>query len=232
VIGRQASLADVIPSLVPKRASRKRGITRERNWDRRPSIPSNAHCNAFSGDLTLDWQVTDGARTTMVLILQLAGGPGRELVTFTKSIATQRGLSPRAIRYHYAELEAAGWLERWHNRETNQVALRGRPRLHARPGASAVPEDRKKRLPAPWARPRQGRKPVSAINPVDSYPFALRGDGGTQIDRADALAAMAQRQKARDAEAAAERKRKLSADAAKLRAAAATTLGSGRLPRA
>lgn len=167
------TLAAYVHRLTPSRPAWRRGITRERRWSFRPRLDGRAHVNAFNADLVNDWSLSDGARATGVLILQLAGGPGRMLRTFTKSLATRRGLTTRTIRNHYRELEAAGWLVRWHNLATNEVLLILSGRLHPRAGAAAVPEDRKRQLPQPWARPRQGqaaggRKAAAAINPTNS----------------------------------------------------------------
>jgi hypothetical protein len=147
--GRPTELGAVVPGGIPPKSRPRRGIVRERRWDDRPRTDTHLYVNAPSRNATVDWSISDGAHRTLEEVMGQAGGPGRELRTLTRSLATRLGRAVTTIRGHFRELEAAGWLDRWHDRETNEVILRVSPRLHARPGASLVPEDRKRRVPAP-----------------------------------------------------------------------------------
>lgn len=164
---------------LPSRPHRRGGVVRKRRWESRPPVRTHLYINAMSAAPITDWSLTDGAYRLLCLIVQKSGGPGvpefalESLATFTRSLASLLGRDPKTTRNHLGELEAAGYLTRWVCRETNRVHIRLSERLHGRPGASAVPEERKIRVPATWARPQQGRKPgawqggkiFSAIDP-------------------------------------------------------------------
>ena len=165
----------LLAAFVPSRPARRRGVVRERRWEHRPPVRTHLYINAMSAAPITDWEISDGAFRTLSLIVQKAGGPGvpefsvESLETFTQSLATALGRHVRTIRNHLNELEAAGYLLRWVCRDTNRLHIRLSERLHARPGASLVPEERKIRVPPSWERPRQGkrsdRKTGSAIDP-------------------------------------------------------------------
>ena len=166
----QQKLLEVIIPKPPTKPRRQRGKVRERRWESRPPTTTHLYVNAFSANPILNWEIDDGAFRTLALIIQKAGGPGvpefriESLETYTQSLATLLGRDVRTIRNHLNQLEAAGYLLRWVCETTNKVHIRLSDSLHCRPGASEVPEECKKRVPASWARPRQG-KPFRERNP-------------------------------------------------------------------
>jgi hypothetical protein len=126
--------------------------TRLDRWDERPDMPSGRWVGQVSLDPVLDWAISDGAARCLQLVVSLAGGAGRTLVTLTSSIAKQLGRTARTVQNYWNALVDAGWLERSFDRKTGLVTVTITDRVKPPP----LPEK-----PAPWPRlpsPRAGWK--------------------------------------------------------------------------
>jgi hypothetical protein len=77
----------------------------------------------MSLDPTLDWSISDGAARTLALVVSLAGGAGRSLVTLTCSIAKQLGRTARTIQNHWNAVVDAGYITRTTDRRSGLVTI-------------------------------------------------------------------------------------------------------------
>jgi hypothetical protein len=137
--------------------------TRLDRWDERPETPSGRFVRAMSLDPVLDWSISDGAARCLVVVMSLAGGTGRALVTLTSSIAKQIGRTARSVQNYYRELVDSGWLEHSFNRKTGLVTLTVTKAAEPPP----MPEKPKAwpRLPSPkagWGRVSRGGAKLAA----------------------------------------------------------------------
>lgn len=142
-----------IPCGVPPQARlRLPPRTRLKRWDERPDIPSGRWVDQISVDPVQDWSISDGAMRCLIVVVSLAGGPGRLIVTLTSSIAKHLGRTARTVQNYWNELAAAGWIERTFDRKTGLVTVKVTDRVKPPP----LPEK-----PKPWPRlpsPRAGWK--------------------------------------------------------------------------
>jgi hypothetical protein len=97
--------------------------TRQQRWEERPALPCGRWADRMCLDPTLDWTLSDGAARTLALVVSLAGGAGRSLVTLTCSIAKQLGRTARTIQYHWNALVAAGYITRATDRRSGLVTI-------------------------------------------------------------------------------------------------------------
>ena len=131
--------------------------TRRNRWDKRPKIPCERWVGRISLDPVVDWSVNDGAGRCLQLIVSLAGGAGRSLVTLTSSIAKQLGRTTRTIQNYWNDLVDAGYIKHTFERRTGLVTIFVTDLVKPPP----MPEVKKPwpRLPNPkagWKRPTRG----------------------------------------------------------------------------
>lgn len=101
-----------------------RGTYLTRNRRTRPLMPDVD--GQFSPKLALGVSchqgLTDGAKACMA-VLAARAGRRRVLVTYTSSIAAQLGRTPRTVRNHFIQLEAAGLITREPGKHPNTVRI-------------------------------------------------------------------------------------------------------------
>lgn len=167
----------------------RRGVYLTR--DRRVSQRHNPRTEGrFVPKMSLDalcrFGLSDGAKTCLALLLSIAGKEST-IVTYTSSIATEMGRTPRTVRNHFIALEAAGLIARTPGREPNTVRITistdCRPEAYQEPDhikayklAARSPNKMLQMLafsvssaamgayPSEF-RPGRGRKEISAFNP-------------------------------------------------------------------
>lgn len=86
-------------------------LTRSRRKRRRPPDTGGQFVPRMSLDAVCDGRICDGAKACLALILARAG-KADTLVTYTSSLATQLGRTPRTVRNHFRQLEEAGLILR------------------------------------------------------------------------------------------------------------------------
>src|SRR3954454_3381236 len=129
--------------------------TRLNRWDERPETPSGRWVGQMSLDPVVDWTLSDGAARCLQLVVSLAGGAGRSLVTLTCSIAKQLGRTPRTVQNYWKALVEAGFIERTFDRRSGFVTITVTDLVKPPP----MPEK-----PKPWPRlpsPKAGWKRVT-----------------------------------------------------------------------
>lgn len=144
-VRRQLTAADLVAKA--ERRHRRPPLTRRRRWDERPQAPSGRFVRAVSLDPVLDWTLGDGPLRTLQLVLSLAGGVGRPLVTLSCSIARAIGRTTRTVQNHWRALVDAGWIMRSFDRRTGLVTITVTE-------AARTPESRSEN-PAPWPQEPQ-----------------------------------------------------------------------------
>jgi hypothetical protein len=147
--------------------------TRATRWDERPALPSGRWTDRMSLDATLDWGVSDGAARTLALVVSLAGGAGRTLVTLTCSIARQLGRTARTVQNHWNALVAAGYITRATDRRSGLSTITVTDLVKPPP----MPEKPKQwpRLPRPlagWRRVAKGGAKLAAQIKAKVLPSA------------------------------------------------------------
>lgn len=142
--------------------------TRSNRWEERPTLPCGRWIDRINLDPIVDWTLSDGAARTLALVVSLAGGAGRAVVTLTCSIARQLGRTTRTIQNHWNLLAAAGYITRSTDRRSGLVTIVVTDLVRPPP----MPEKPKQwpRLPNPlrgWPRriPRWGAKMGAHIKP-------------------------------------------------------------------
>jgi hypothetical protein len=173
-----------------------RGVYLTRGRRTRPKKPrtEGMFVPKMSLDAVCSFQISDGAKTCLAIILSLAG-KSNTVTTYTASIAKRMGRTPRTVRNHFIALEAAGLIVRTPGRDPNTVKITinsiCRPEAYREPddvrayklarrsgnpalqllaftAASAAMEVFKEEFRLP-----EGRKEISSFNP-ESISFLLR----------------------------------------------------------
>jgi hypothetical protein len=131
--------------------------TRLDRWEERPETPTGRWVGQISLDPVLDWTLSDGAARCLQLVVSLAGGAGRSLVTLTSSIAKQLGRTARTVQNYWNALADAGYIERTFDRRSGLVTVTATDLVKPPP----LPEKPKlwPRLPSPkdgWKRLARG----------------------------------------------------------------------------
>lgn len=107
-----------------KRRPEPRGVYLTRNRRRRRRLPDTG--GQFVPKMSLDavcaGSICDGAKTCLSLILARAG-KSDTLVTYTVSLASHLGRTPRTIRNYFIQLEEAGLIRREPGRHPNTVKI-------------------------------------------------------------------------------------------------------------
>lgn len=179
-------------------------LTRGRRRNRRPPDTGGQFVARMSLDAVCDARVCDGAKTCLAILLARAG-KSDVLVTYTSSIATQMGRTPRTVRNHFQQLEEAGLIRREAGRHPNTVRITILP--PCRPEPYAEPLDVKafklaRRCSNPAIRsmadtvvlaswnafrpqlcPQEGRKGISAFNPTSILDRGSGEEGARQNPR-------------------------------------------------
>lgn len=145
--------------------------TRLDRWEERPETPSGRFVQALSLDPVLDWSISDGATRCLQLVMSLAGGTERALVTLTSSIAKQLGRRARTVQNYWRALADSGLIEHRFDRKTGLVTIIVTKAVEAPPVSEKRPMPKKPamwpRLPSPkvaWKRfSRGGAKIASHI---------------------------------------------------------------------
>lgn len=172
-----------------RRRPQPRGVylTRGRRRNRRPPDTGGQFVARMSLDAVCDSRICDGAKACLAILLARAG-KSDGFVTYTSSIATQMGRTPRTVRNHFRQLEEAGLIRREAGRHPNTVRIEILP--PCRPEPYVEPMDvkafklaRRCSNPAirtmadtvvlaawnafePQLRTSEGRKGISAFNPI------------------------------------------------------------------
>jgi hypothetical protein len=110
-------------ALAPACTVRRIPRIRQQQWDDRPETPTGRFVRPLSLDPVLDWNLSDGATRCLQLVMSLAGGAGKVLVTLTCSIAKQLGRTTRTVQNYWNDLTAAGYLRRSFDRKTGLVTV-------------------------------------------------------------------------------------------------------------
>jgi hypothetical protein len=118
--------------------------TRCDRWEERPATPSGRWVGRVSLDPMVDWDLSDGAVRCLQLVVSLAGGIGRSVVTLTSSIAKQIGRTARTVQNYWNSLAAAGYIRRTFDRRSGRVTVTVTDLVAPPP----MPEVKK-----PWPRP-------------------------------------------------------------------------------
>lgn len=107
-----------------RRPRERRGVylTRSRRARRRPPDTGGQFVPKMALDAICDHRICDGAKALLALILARAG-KSDTLVTYTSSLASQMGRTPRTVRNHFRQLEEAGLIRREPGRHPNTVKI-------------------------------------------------------------------------------------------------------------
>lgn len=114
--------ADALAQSRAKRPSKTVYLTRSRRARVHRPRTTGAFAPKISLDAVCDHQLSDGAKTTLALIMARAGRSAK-LVTYTSSLATQLGRTTRTLRNHFAQLEEAGLIRRRAGTHVNTVEI-------------------------------------------------------------------------------------------------------------
>ncbi|NTF17510.1 hypothetical protein G6L37_03805 [Agrobacterium rubi] len=106
------------------RAPVQRGVylTRGRRVLRRLPNTEGRFVPKMSLDALCRFGISDGAKACLALLMSIAGKEST-IVTYTSSIATELGRTPRTVRNHFIALEEAGLITRTPGREPNTVRI-------------------------------------------------------------------------------------------------------------
>jgi hypothetical protein len=107
-----------------RKTSVSRGVylTRNRRTRGRIAQVSNQFVPKVALDIVCSHNLTDGAKLCLEVLMALAGR-GSRVVTYTASIAKLMGRTPRTVRNHFIQLEAAGLITRTAGRAANTVQI-------------------------------------------------------------------------------------------------------------
>jgi hypothetical protein len=166
--------------------SRGAYLTRKRRVRRALPKVSEQYVPKMAMDVICHRDLPDGAKACLAVLLGLAGKKD-EVVTFTSSLATMLGRTPRTVRNYFIALEECGLIERRAGSSPNTVHIRIKP--ISKPEPYQEPKDitayrMARRSANPILRemaetvaafswkvlqaapvPREGRKVISAFNP-------------------------------------------------------------------
>lgn len=160
-------------------------LTRKRRVRRTLPKVSDQFVPRMAMDVICHRDLPDGAKACMATLLSLAGKKD-EVVTFTSSIATMLGRTPRTVRNYFIALEECGLIVRRPGRDPNTVHIRILPsskpepyqepkditayRLARRSSNPALREMAETVAAFSWnlhqavGRKEEGRKGISAFN--------------------------------------------------------------------
>ncbi len=162
-------------------------LTRKRRARSRLMNVSDQFVPKLALDVVCKHDLPDGAKACLALLLSLAGKKS-DVVTYTSSLATMLGRTPRTVRNYYVALEECGLIERRPGRHPNTVHIRIAD--HVRPAPYVEPKDVaayklasrssnpvlremaetvvafSARVHSVQLRPDEGRKVISAFNPL------------------------------------------------------------------
>jgi hypothetical protein len=165
--------------------SRGAYLTRKRRVRRALAKVSEQYVPKMAMDVICHRDLPDGAKACLAVLLGLAGKKD-EIVTFTSSLATMLGRTPRTVRNYFIALEECGLIERRAGSSPNTVHIRIKP--ISKPEPYQEPKDitayrMARRSANPILRemaetvaafswkvlqaapaPREGRKVISAFN--------------------------------------------------------------------
>jgi DNA-binding Lrp family transcriptional regulator len=107
-----------------RKTSVSRGVylTRNRRTQGRIAQVSDQFVPKIALDIVCSHKLTDGAKLCLEVLMALAG-KGNRVVTYTASIARMLGRTPRTVRNHFIQLEAAGLITRTAGRAANTVQI-------------------------------------------------------------------------------------------------------------
>ncbi len=107
-----------------RKTSAPRGVYLTRNRRTRGKIAkvSDQFVPKVALDIVCSHQLTDGAKLCLQVLMSLAGKTDR-VVTFTSSVAKLLGRTPRTVRNHFIQLEAAGLITRTAGSSPNTVQI-------------------------------------------------------------------------------------------------------------
>jgi hypothetical protein len=107
-----------------RKTSIRRGVylTRNRRTQGRMVRVSDQFVPKVALDIICSHQLTDGAKLCLEVLMALAG-KGNRVVTYTASIARMLGRTPRTVRNHFIQLEAAGLISRSAGLAANTVQI-------------------------------------------------------------------------------------------------------------
>lgn len=188
-----------------RKSSVPRGVylTRKRRTVQRIARVSDQFAPKIAMDVVCSHSICDGAKACLSALMGLAGKSG-EVVTYTSSLATLLGRTPRTVRNYFIQLQAAGLILRAPGKSPNTVRIvilpLAKPEPYVEPRditayklARTSPDPDLRTLAESlvalsWQRHcedlrlNEGRKQISAFNPKSKESIQKDVSTGREVD--------------------------------------------------